>query len=70
MALFKGTPTYFGEGAVACQRRDRGLADWFARLLGFPKTPCYQPAGPVAAEEPSEPPFAYAQAPCRPTNTP
>ncbi len=55
MALFKGTPTYFGEGAVPCHRRDRGgLRDWFMRLLGFPQTPRYQPAGRALIDEPAD----------------
>lgn len=58
MRLFKGTPVYFGEGALACQRhRDDGFLGWIARLLGFPKTPCYQPADPPVVETPcTEPP--------------
>lgn len=71
MALFKGTPTYYGEGAVVCRRRDRGMRDWFARLLGFPQTPNYQPPGRAPANEPDEPedepPFTYRQAPPPPT---
>jgi len=54
VALFKSTPAYYGEGAVAqCQPRDRGgFFDWFARLMGFPQTPCYQPADPEETEPP------------------
>lgn len=71
MALFKGTPTYFGEGAVSPRHRDHGgLIDWFARLLGFPQTPSYQLVGPAVIAEPTEPPFTYAQAPCSPTTNP
>jgi hypothetical protein len=54
--LYKGTPVYFGEGAAVCQRRDDGVFGWIARLLGFPKTPCYQPADPPEAPCPGQPP--------------
>lgn len=67
MALFKGTPTYYGEGAVVCRRRERGMRDWFARLLGFPQAPNYQPPGRAPDDEPDdEPPLTYAQAPSPP----
>jgi len=52
MSLFTRTPQYYGEGAATCQRKDRGVLDWFARLLGFPPTPCYQDADPADPEPP------------------
>lgn len=50
MALFKGTPAYFGEGVAPCQRSEGGFLGWVARLLGFPKSPCYQPPDPPEPE--------------------
>jgi len=47
------------------------MRDWFARLLGFPQTPNYQPPGRAPANQPDEPddepPFTYRQAPPPPT---
>jgi hypothetical protein len=45
VALFRGTPTYFGDGDVV-RCKNGGLFSWFARLLGFPSTPHYLPPDP------------------------
>ena len=62
MALFKGTPAYFGEGGVPCQRTaERGFFCWIARLLGFPESPCYQPPDPpevIVADPSTQPPIS------------
>jgi hypothetical protein len=58
--LFKGTPVYFDDAhsGASCRRRDDGVFSWIASILGFPKTPCYQPSTPPSNETPctEEPP--------------
>jgi len=61
--LFNGTPTYYGEGAVAsCHRRDLGVFGWLAQLLGFPRTPCYA--------TPTDPPIDPCMCPPQPPQPP